>query len=177
MNSYSHEALHSLKSWLVHEASSALVTLCQRCCQYTYPKRFAYPEDSLQSAITQAQPQALLMAWASGPACDLPILLQNKCLIFIWKIQTHNLPTFYNSLRFYGKSAEEKKKHKTPFRSTLHSANEKPIREQMHCNVDMVQWSQCYALFPLFLTGKQWYLKEAYLSPCSRIASFALYSY
>lgn len=76
------------------------------------PKRFAYPEDSLQSAITQAQPQALLMAWASGPACDLPILLQNKCLIFIWKIQTHNLPTFYNSLRFYGKSAEEKKSTK-----------------------------------------------------------------
>lgn len=102
-----------LKSWLVHEASSTLVPLCQRCLPTQTHEEICSlflktAVLNLQNAITLAQPQAMLKVWVSGAAWGLPIELQNKCIVFIWKMQTHNSPTFYNSLRFCGKSAEKK---------------------------------------------------------------------
>lgn len=131
---------------------------------------------SLQSAITQAQPQAMLKAWVSGPAWGLPTELQNKCIVFIWKMQTHNSPPFYNSLRFCGKSAEKKS---TKLLSGPHFTVQMKNPSESRCT-EMLIWYNDHNVmlfFPFFLTGKQWYLKKSYLSPCSRIAGFALYSY
>lgn len=120
-------------------------------CQHRLIHRdlLTLPENSSAqpAECKQTQPQAVLVAWA------LPTLLPNKCLFFIWKHKHLTSPLFIKSLRFYGKSAEKKKNHKTPFRSKLHSANEKPIREQKHWNVDIVQWSNVMLFFPLESSG------------------------
>lgn len=129
-----------LKSWLVHEkkkkSSACTAAPAQKVFVGTASLRKVcslFPRTVVlrpQRAITQVQTLAVLTGWS----CLRPLVTTPKqahCHLYSKHAKNVISPLFNSSLRFYGKSVE-KKKHENPFRSKVHSENEKHFREQTH---------------------------------------------
>lgn len=152
------------QSCTLHWCTEVKADVWNRQCLYSYPYTKGVCWHSLlreacspfprtvvlrpERAITISFSLRLCFVWSSGPVWGFWMLLQNKCIIiFIQSMHKTLLSHFLIAAWGFMANWWRKKKYENPFRSKVHSENEKHFRQQMYWNVDMVQWSQYYAFF------------------------------
>lgn len=130
-----------LKSWLVHEKKKQCLYSCpctKGVCWYSFAKKGLLTLSQNSGAKTiEGNHIGTAFAcayWLRFWSCLRPLGTTPKQVHrHLYSKHAKNVisPLFNSSLRFYGKSVE-KKKHENPFRSKVHSENEKHFRGQTH---------------------------------------------
>lgn len=138
---------------MVHETSSG-------CTAIPVPRVFAGTASSKRVCSPFLRTAALRL-YSAITACayglrfwsclTLPGTAPKQVHRHLYSKHAKTLPSHFLIAAWGFTANQQRKKARKPFQ--VHSAHWKwkPVREQVHWNVDMVQWSQCYALFlPFF---------------------------